>query len=152
MEGSQGALWRSEEVCGRSCHILRSLIRAPLLKHFQRAVPRSDLCTGVAVMSQAAGEVSPSPPSLIYPIISIHREREVVGVRPTATGTSPCLITDTHTHTQRGPLMPTLNLMLCLSLSLSLSLVTMATARMAEKGEMRRRGCGGGVAMATALA
>lgn len=76
LEGSQGALWRSEEVCGRSCHILRSLIRAPLSKHFQRAVPRSGLCTGVAVMSQAAGEVSPSPPSLIYPIINIHRERE----------------------------------------------------------------------------
>lgn len=89
-------------------------------------------------------------PSFTPSLIFTERESEVVGVRPTATGTSPCLITDT--HTQCGPLVPTLNLMLCLSLSLSLSLVTMATARMAEKGEMRRRGCGGGVAMATALA
>lgn len=87
-------------------------------------------------------------PSFTPSLIFTERESEVVGVRPTATGTSPCLITDTHTvwaaraHSESD----------ALPLSLSLSLVTMATARMAEKGEMRRRGCGGGVAMATALA
>lgn len=58
-------------------------------------------------------------PSFTPSLIFTERESEVVGVRPTATGTSPCLITDT--HTQCGPLVPTLNLMLCLSLSLSVA-------------------------------
>lgn len=58
-------------------------------------------------------------PSFTPSLIFTERESEVVGVRPTVTGTSPCLITDT--HTQCGPLVPTLNLMLCLSLSLSVA-------------------------------
>lgn len=36
-------------------------------------------------------------PSFTPSLIFTERESEVVGVRPTATGTSPCLITDTHT-------------------------------------------------------